>query len=209
LRYVFPFLQLKQHALSRTLHQQLAELCGRYLARQGPLFFPFAIGFHPDHRLLFDVGRALHAAGERNVQFYEDVPYALTPALRTHRLLYLGQPAPRNLWRDTSEINQMLFWRVGGWSRLTWLVVLSYLLVSYCLRFSLRARDASPGEPAPAAHELDIEASAEAKLAVMALYPSQVREFFPQGLSNSLPRNQAGHALERSWTFPASPSRPL
>jgi hypothetical protein len=81
------------------------------------------------------------------------------------------------------------------------------LLVSYGLRFCLRARDAQPGEPAPSVQELDIEAAAQAKLAAMALYPSQVREFFPKGLSDSLPRNQAGRTVERSWSFPAFPTQ--
>src|SRR6266542_1659648 len=39
------------------------------------LYFPLSLGRHVDHRLLFDIGLELNAAG-KHVRFYEDYPYA-------------------------------------------------------------------------------------------------------------------------------------
>jgi LmbE family N-acetylglucosaminyl deacetylase len=205
LRYIFPFFRLEPGELQQSLYRELGELCRRYLAPTGTVYFPFAVGFHPDHRILFDVGRALHAAGACPVRFYDDVPYALTPALCAHRLRYLGRPEPVALFRHTTEINRMLFWRIGAWSRLSWFVVLVYLAVSYLLRGLTGSRDAFPSEPQPAPDELAIGPAIEEKLRIMALYPSQIVEFFPDGLLPGLFRNEAGQLVERSWCFPAFP----
>ena len=164
-RYVFPFLRLSQDALHTTLHRELVNLGRRYLAPGGLVHFPFAVGFHPDHRILFDIGRRLHAERAFPIRFYEDIPYALTPALRVYKLRYLGEPATPALLRDTREINYLLFWRFGAWSRLTWLMVFGYLAGSQLLRALLGARDAAPDQPAPALHETDISALVEERCA--------------------------------------------
>src|SRR5690349_5459067 len=77
-RYALPFLPLTSPTHDE-LFATLLELVEARLAPSGQLFFPLAVGFHPDHRILFDVGRSLHSLARYRITFYEDVPYSTVP----------------------------------------------------------------------------------------------------------------------------------
>ena len=53
------------------------------------IYVPLAIGRHVDHQIAFHAGVALQANGW-SVWFYEDLPYALKPGLRTERIAGAG-----------------------------------------------------------------------------------------------------------------------
>jgi hypothetical protein len=201
-RYTLPFL-----ALSGPTHDQLfatlLEISETRLASTGQLFFPFAIGFHPDHRILFDVGRSLHALGRHRVTFYEDVPYSTVPALTALRLKFLGLPARVPLLSSASQINHFLFRSMGKVVYLSWLPILLYLMGLLLLRALLAGYDRLSGEPLPTRHVLPIADVIADKADVMRLYPSQTAFFLT--LDETLVEliKIDGQSVEHSWTFPA------
>jgi hypothetical protein len=205
-RFVLPFMQLKGPLLDQ-LFVTVMELTQRYLAAEGELFFPLSMGFHPDHRVLFDVGRAVHAMGLYRTLFYEDVPYSLVPALRALRLRYLGVPAAVSLWAATLQINRFLFRKMGVLLYIGWLPLFFYLLSLMFLRTLLNAQDRKPGEPPPKRNTRDIADVLAQKADAMRLYPSQTAFFFT--LDEQLPSLllSDGKSVEHSWVFPRFDNR--
>jgi LmbE family N-acetylglucosaminyl deacetylase len=65
----FPFLPLSPAAMQRDMASSLLSLIEARLAPTGSVLFPLSVGFHPDHRIVFDVGRAIHALGRFTVRF--------------------------------------------------------------------------------------------------------------------------------------------
>jgi LmbE family N-acetylglucosaminyl deacetylase len=204
LRIALPFLRLPASELQRAIARELLELCERRLAERGQVLFPLAIGFHPDHRLTFDVGRALHACGRFAVEFYEDIPYALFPVMVALRLRYLGLPAPISLIRGAREMNDGLF-RFFGLPWLTFLPTLLYLLALLGAQRLLRIQDRLRGEPPPTRlPDRQIDDVIENKVAAVRLYPTQTELFLAMDdRLYALLRAGAGGYLERSWRFPA------
>jgi LmbE family N-acetylglucosaminyl deacetylase len=207
LNMIFPFLKVPASALHREMSDELRALCARKLAEGGRVWFPFAVGFHPDHRIVFDVGHALHAEGVLDIEFYEDVPYALAPVLVALRLRYLGVPARAPLLRSASELNNALF-RYFNLLWLTYLPTLLYLLVLLGLQSVLRHEDRFAGEPSPARlPDLAIDDVIDEKVAAVRLYPTQTELFLAMDERlYQLLRGDNGY-VERSWRFPAF-SRP-
>jgi LmbE family N-acetylglucosaminyl deacetylase len=201
LRYLFPFTRLASVAHDELFARALA-LVTRRLAPGGTVFFPFAVGFHPDHRVLFDVGRALHALGRFQVAFYEDVPYSTVPALRGLRLRALNMPAPIALLRGTSELNQFLFRNFGALRLVTWLPLWFYLLSLLSLRALSGAVDKLTGEPDPELSVRDIGDSIAGKADAMRLYPTQTAFFLTLGPELIDMIKHEGRAEELVWTFP-------
>lgn len=201
-RFLLPFLPLSGEAHDDLFEAILGVLHAR-LAQGGQVFFPFAVGFHPDHRVLFDVGRAVHALSRFDVRFYEDVPYACVPALRALRLRFLGMPAQLPLVRATRDTNVFLFRNFGHWRRITWLPVLFYLLSLRLAHTLLRRLDRLPGEPDPSLEVRDIAAELEEKAEIMRLYPSQTAFFLTLGPELPQMIKFEGKAQELSWRFPA------
>ena len=58
------------------LAQQLLDRLAPLVARAASVVFPAAIGGHPDHRFVRDVGHLLHRSG-KPVRFYADCPYSI------------------------------------------------------------------------------------------------------------------------------------
>jgi LmbE family N-acetylglucosaminyl deacetylase len=205
LRYLFPFTRLRS-AAHDDLFETLLRLIVRHLAPQGRVFFPFAVGFHPDHRLLFDVGRALHGLARYHVSFYEDVPYSTVPVLRALRFRSLDMPASLSLLGSARDLNLFLFRSFGGLRYLTFLPVLSYLLSLLILQRLSGAHDKLAGEPDPTSSARDIHDTLEAKADAMRLYPTQTAFFMTLGPELSEMIKFEGRAEEISWTFPPFPS---
>lgn len=206
MRFVFPFMQLKGPLLDE-LFVLIMELLQRHLAVDGEVFFPLSMGFHPDHRVLFDVGRAVHALALYRVQFYEDVPYSLVPSLRALRLDYLGVPVSVSIFSATRQINRFLFNKFGFLLYIGWLPLFFYLLSLTVLRTILNAQDRKSGEPPPKRDTRDISDVLSAKAEVMRLYPSQTAFFFT--LDEQLPSLllDEGKSVEHSWQFPKFDNR--
>jgi LmbE family N-acetylglucosaminyl deacetylase len=204
-RLLFPFLSLQGNTHD-DLFESLFELISQRLAPGGEVWFPFGVGFHPDHRVLFDVGRALHGLDRFRVTFYEDVPYATVPALRALRLAYLGAPASFGLWRATGDLNVFLFRNLGVWRALTWFPILIYLCLLLVAHALSRRLDRKPDEPLPqlAVHEIgDVIAD---KADVMRLYPSQTAFFMTLGPQLVEMIKFEGRSQELSWRFPPFPT---
>jgi LmbE family N-acetylglucosaminyl deacetylase len=206
LRYVFPFTRLES-STHDDLFESLLALITRHLAPGGSVHFPFAVGFHPDHRVLFDVGRALHGLNRFQVAFYEDVPYSTVPALRALRLRALNMRAPISLLRGASDLNLFLFRNFGAVRYLTWLPILLYLLNLVLLRALSGARDKLAAEPDPEPSTRDIHDTIAGKADAMRLYPSQTAFFLTLGPELVEMIKHEGRAEELSWTFPAFPSQ--
>lgn len=206
LRYLVPFMRLSG-ATHDELFETLLELITRRLEVGGEVLFPFGVGFHPDHRVLFDVGRALHALGRFRVTFYEDVPYATVPALRALRMRYLGVPQRFGLWRATFDLNVFLF-RNFGWLRsLTWLPILLYLCSLIVLHALTRGLDRGADEPLPTLSTRPIDDVIAQKADMMRLYPSQTAFFMTLGPELVEMIKFEGKAEELSWHFPPFPAR--
>jgi LmbE family N-acetylglucosaminyl deacetylase len=206
LRYLFPFTELNG-STHDDLFESLLALITRHLLPFGSVFFPFAVGFHPDHRVLFDVGRALHGLQRFQVTFYEDVPYSTVPALRALRLRALGMRAPIALVRSAGDLNLFLFRNFGALRYLTWLPILLYLLSLVLLRALSGAEDKLAAEPDPEPSTRDIHDTIASKADAMRLYPSQTAFFLTLGPELVEMIKHEGRDEEISWTFPAFPSR--
>jgi LmbE family N-acetylglucosaminyl deacetylase len=204
-RYLFPFTRLTSSAHD-DLFESLLTLITRHLAPGGTIFFPFGVGFHPDHRVLFDVGRGLHGLGHFQVSFYEDVPYSRVPVLRALRLRALDMPAALSLWQSASDLNQFLFRNFGALRYLTWLPLLLYVTSLVVLRALSGASDKLASEPDPRASTRDISDTIEGKAEAMRLYPSQTAFFLTLGPELVEMIKFEGRAEEVSWTFPPFPS---
>ncbi len=213
-RYALPNLPLAPSELHARLYAALEALCVRLLALEGHVFFPLAIGFHPDHRLAFEVGRALQAATALPISFYEDVPYAHVDALRAERLRQLGlvetaglvQTAGRALLPAAREIHAFAFAQATPWQRrLAAPVVCAHLAIMRALaRLSRRA-----AAPAGELVEREIDAAVELKVAAMRDYETQTAFFFPAGdaIYDALVR-VGGAFVERTWRLPPAAGTP-
>ena len=204
LRALFPFLRVPESKLLKEVAQDLSALCETQLAEAGRLSFPLAVGFHPDHRILCDVGRALHAQGRYRVEFYEDIPYAQFPVMVALRLRSLGVPASTPFWQSAKELKQalVLFFDLPGLP--TFVSTLVYLPLLSALEALSGAQDRFADEPPPTRlPELPIDDVIEDKVAAIRLYPSQTELLLAMDdrLYGML-RGSAGY-VERSWTFPA------
>lgn len=212
--YLLPFLSLGGSAhddlfetLLGLIQQRLARpSAGAPTAPEGEVLFPFGVGFHPDHRVLFDVGRALHGLGRFRVTFYEDVPYSTVPALRALRLGYLGAPSSFGLWRATFDLNVFLFRNFGVWRTLTWLPILLYLCCLSVLHALSGRLDRQRDEPLPQLSIREIGDVIAQKADVMRLYPSQTAFFMTLGPELVEMIKFEGRSQELSWRFPPFPS---
>jgi LmbE family N-acetylglucosaminyl deacetylase len=211
-RIAFPFLRLPASEMQLRLFSALSSLFEARLAPQGRVLFPFSVGFHPDHRIAFDVGRAVHAAARFDVVFYEDLPYAYAPVLRQLRLRYLGfGPTKTPLLRSAREMNFALF-RFFGAPWLTLWPTLVYTLLLLAMQRLFGTQDRLSGEPAPVWEgAYPIDDVLDDKIAAMRLYPSQTALFLAMDdrLYEML-REPEGY-VERRWVFPrfAQPSERL
>jgi len=205
-RITFPFLRLPPSEMQIRLLQALTSLCESRLAPGGRVVFPFAVGFHPDHRIAFDVGRAMHAEGRFQVVFYEDLPYALAPVMTALRLRYLGfGPTKTPLWRSAHEMNFALF----RFFRVPWLTFVPTLLYTWLLLLVQRifqAQDRLRDEPAPVREaEYAIDDAIDDKVAAMRLYPTQTELFLAMDDRLYAMLREPGGYFERRWRFPSFP----
>lgn len=204
-RLALPFLPIAG-ATHDLLFELLLELVNRRLESTGQLFFPFAVGFHPDHRILFDVGRSLHALARHQVLFYEDVPYSTVPVLTALRLKFLGLPAQVSLLSATTDLNRFLFRSMGKVVYLTWLPIFFYLVGLLVLRALLGAQDRLRDEPLPVLTALPIAKVIDEKASVMRLYPSQTAFFLTLDETLVDLIKVEGKSVEHTWAFPPFPA---
>lgn len=153
---------------------------------------PLAIGAHPDHRLVFEAARELDL--EYDVHFYEDLPYALYPALVAQRLAHVaGGPLPSRI--DVArDLARFAFRGVGR--TLSFLPMLLYVT---CARLFARA----PTRRARVSlipEARDVSTHLAHKADVMRLYASQTPLFFedPSRLEDLL-TDTHGAPIERVW----------
>jgi LmbE family N-acetylglucosaminyl deacetylase len=200
LSYVIPFMRPSADDLLAQMHAAIYALCARLLAPNGRVYFPLGVGFHPDHRRAFEVGRLLQSEPNWPVAFYEDVPYAQVRALREDRLRHLGWGGPSALFRDTRDIHAFVFPRSKRWHRpVSWSSIFVHLVMGRLL-FRL------VGTPDPIAGNLtllerDISSVVAKKIVAIRAYASQTDFFFPRGdaIYDVLTRS-CGHFVERYWT---------
>ncbi len=189
-RYAVPFLPLGPTALQRQLAASIVAIRTRFTPAK--VFFPMAIGGHPDHRLVFEVGCAF--AEDPHVWFYEDIPYAQVRALREERLHQLGI-APGSLRLGAiGETHAFMMAHAPRWQRpLTWTAVAGHWLTVQTL-----ARLRSGAASARAEQVLDISDVVERKVAAMRAYETQTAYFYPGDIHSVLTR-QGARYVERGW----------
>lgn len=194
LRYVLPFAELGPSELQQGLAAVVAALRARVLAPHGTLFFPLGVGAHPDHRLVFEVGCAL--AGEPNVWFYEDVPYAQVRALREERLHQLGLGPASWRWAAARETHEFVFAHAPRWQRpLGRAAVLGFWCATQLL-----SRLRAGGFQVRAQREHDITDVLAQKVAAMRAYATQTAYFYPEGDALYARLNRQGDRyVERYW----------
>jgi LmbE family N-acetylglucosaminyl deacetylase len=202
LRIAFPFLKLPGSAMQASLVSDLLELCEARLAEGGRVLCPLGVGFHPDHRIAFDLGRALHDANRFQVEFYEEIPYALAPVMVALRLRYLGLSTETPVLRSAREMNYALF----RFFKVPWLTFIPTFLYFVCLHLVqrlTRSQDRLPGEPPPKRSTTRrIDDVIEDKVSAMRLYPTQTELFLAMDERlYGLLRESAGF-FERTWSFP-------
>ncbi len=77
------------HPEDRALQAAIAEsIIDDWRLTRGPVDLPLAIGRHPDHRLVFEIGARLAGEGAA-VTFYEDFPYVMIEGELERRLAEL------------------------------------------------------------------------------------------------------------------------
>jgi LmbE family N-acetylglucosaminyl deacetylase len=193
-RYALPFLELGPNALQRHAAASIAAVRARFALPSTHLYFPLAVGTHPDHRLVFEIGAAL--AHEPFVWFYEDAPYAQVPALREDRLHQLGLgPAVLRLGA-VAETHAFMMSHAPCWQQpFTWTAVLGHWLTVQALS-RLRHGSASARKE----DVRDISDVIDRKVAAMRAYATQTAYFYPAGdaLYTALAR-AGGRYVERSW----------
>jgi LmbE family N-acetylglucosaminyl deacetylase len=200
MRYGLPVTELAPDALQAGLLAALTALCLRLLAPEGQVFFPLAVGAHPDHRVVHAVGRAFAPQHAQRCKFYEDIPYAQVPGLRNDRLRQLGLARRDGLLASARQVNGFVFAHAPRWQR-PWTF---WLLTAHALCTRTLARLLSPSMSLlrePDLHELVIDAVIHQKVAAMRAYVTQTAFFFPEGdaLYDVLARSD-GHFVERYWT---------
>ena len=199
----FPFLRLPESTLLQEVTQDLLELCATSLAEGGRLSFPLAVGFHPDHRIVCDAGRAMHALGRHRVEFYEDVPYSHFPVLLSLRLRALGLPAATPFWRSTRELSEALVLFFGMSPTPTFLQTLCYFPLLSALELVSGAQDRFPDESPPVRlREARIEDVIDDKVAAVRLYPSQTEVLLAMDDRLYGILGSPSGFVERSWSFP-------
>lgn len=201
-RYFTPFLPAPEPAVQGRLIAIISALCQSMLAPDGEVLCPLGVGFHPDHRLIFEVGRALHSALHYRVRFYEDLPYGLGDELTHLRHRFLGDDeAQVNPYR-AAQTAERLVQSLGLRRWPVTLLIFCYLAVLVALQRVTGWYDRFKGQPLPESEERPIEDVVHAKADVMRLYASQTRQFFPdnEGLVERL-RRKSGF-VERTYTFP-------
>jgi len=204
---LLPVWSLPWSTLHDDLQSSLGALCDAHLAEGGIVSFPLAVGFHPDHRVACDVGRALHAHSQHRVEFYEDVPYNHARPLRALRLRSLGVRAELTLVAGTSDITRVMFRgsRLRRWG--LYLPLASHLLVLALLQRVFSLRDLAPHEPAPEKSTHDITDVIEEKVSAMRKYPSQTSMFFHDGAAIFEQLRRGGNFEEHSWRFAPTATR--
>lgn len=200
-RFALPFVSVGSVALLGPLAASLEALSARLLGPRGRVFFPLAIGAHPDHRVVFEAAQRVLARSALEHAFFEDVPYAQVPALREERLLYLGLgelPSARGALQAIGETTNFVFANAPAWQRqLAALVVGGHWLVTRALFRLLR----SPARPPWALREQIIDDVVADKVAAMRAYQTQTDYFYPAGeaIYETLVRS-GGHYVERCWS---------
>jgi LmbE family N-acetylglucosaminyl deacetylase len=201
-RFALPCLPLAPSAIEAQLFARLLAIFQAHLVPGGEVHFPHGVGFHPDHRIVTDVGRTFHALGLIQVVFYEDVPYSTVPAFVSLRARTLGLSASAPLLTAAQSVSHFVFRSFGLWAKLA--VPLLWLYFAFLLFFQAisRKEDRAPGEPPPVPDRLDIADVIHRKVAMMRLYPSQTAFFFAldDTLYDYLRRD--GGFFEYSWRYP-------
>lgn len=199
-RDALPFASLAPSALLARVHAALSVPCTRLLAPGGRVYFPLAVGFHPDHRVVFEVGRALAERTRLPVSFYEDVPYAEVAALRGERLRHLGKPADFQPLRGAWAIQAFLFPYLKAWQQPFAAVFILGLLLALRALHGVLGR-ADPFGERLHLEERDISQVIRTKVEAMRAYETQTAFFYPSGdaLDSRLMRSGDTY-VERYWT---------
>jgi LmbE family N-acetylglucosaminyl deacetylase len=203
LRAVLPFLPLSDSDLQGELTRDISALGEARLAEGGRLLFPLAVGFHPDHRIVFEVGRALHARGQQQVEFYEDIPYALFPVMVALRLRSLGVAMRTPFWRSVRGLSDALVLFLGLPRIPTTVGTLLYFPWMCAFESLSGVQDRFADEPAPTPLPPQrIDDVIDDKVAAVRLYPSQSELLLAMDERLYELLGGDGGYLERSWRLP-------
>lgn len=202
MRLLLPFLPLRDRSLHEHLCRVVRELCETRLAVGGTVLFPLAVGFHPDHRVAFDVGRAMDKLARFRVEFYEDVSYSHQSSFMALRLTYLGMPTKTDVLTTTAELNEFVFRYIGPLKWVAWPVTLGYVNVLFLAHALHGAEPPLPPDQTPRRIVRSIVDVIDDKVEAMRLYPTQTGHFFAMDdtLYDYLRRD--GTYEEHTWVFP-------
>lgn len=210
-RMCFPFLPLISEDVSELLVTSVEALVRRLLLPNGRLYFPLAVGSHPDHRLVFDVGRHLNATGKYRVSFYEDVAYVHVQGMREDRLRCLGYDVPFPFFPFVLGVHRFVFRRAPKWKGLLWWPSLfAFMVVRWLVQRTTGLADRRPEERDPRVEERDITSTVASKVEAMRAYATQMEYFFSTGekMFEDLLRS-GDRYVERYWSFPSASNERL
>lgn len=187
-----PHASLRDHRALVATEDALVDLVEAHATEVARIYLPLGIGAHPDHRLVFEAGR--HALADRELRYYEDVPYALHEPLVRARLAVLGlRSAPRI--RELARASAALLFR-GLARALAYLPLLAYFALVEGIR---RLRTHGEVPRLELVHALDLGPRLRAKADAMRAYRTQTPLFFESGVERSLSAD--GSHEERAWRF--------
>jgi LmbE family N-acetylglucosaminyl deacetylase len=211
MRMCLPFLPLISEDVSELLVTSVEALVRRLLLPNGQLYFPLGVGSHPDHRLVFDVGRHLNATGKYRVSFYEDVAYVHVRGMREDRLRCLGYEVRLPFFAFVLGVHRFIFRRAPKWQGILWWPGLfTFLLVRWLIQRTTGLADRRPEERDPRVEERDITSAVEKKVEAMRAYATQTEYFFSTGeaMFQDLVRSEE-RFVERYWSFPSTSNERL
>ena len=150
------------------------------------LFFPLGVGGHVDHRILFEVSRALDP---RRVRYYEEIPYAFIPLALELRLRSIGAAASTPLPDSTAALSSRELARRAAEGILSvpaisagiaaWQIpVLRALVALVVARHRAFPRRVAAAELTARAELVDVSAQADTKLSAVEEYRSQMPVLF-------------------------------
>lgn len=204
-RICLPFLPLASRVTEQHVLPTLEALSERLLAPSGMLFFPLGVGSHPDHRLVFDAGRTLHARAKYAVCFYEDVAYVHVKGMLEDRLRSLGMKVNLPFFSFVRGVHGFFLRRAAAWQRwFSWPLLFAFLLLRSVLQATTGLADRRPWEGDLSPVERDITNTVRAKVAAMRAYTTQTEYFFSAGEALLRDLRRSGQRfVERYWHFPA------
>ncbi|RPI79989.1 MAG: PIG-L family deacetylase [Desulfobacteraceae bacterium] len=201
-----PGLLQGEQELTDRIASEIRAVCQK--AGNRNLYIPLGVGQHADHQLVFQcsLGLARPVRPDLQIIYYEEIPYALFPALLSYRLMSLGQNPVQS--REPDLLERLNIIQAGRTFRgqlrevptllgnNNWMRWLAYVAIWFFLLYSkIGMRPRKMGclyGRILTARQMDIGPDVEKKFRAIRSYPSQIEQIrdYPEKMRQML----AGYA---------------